>query len=204
MRNDVGKRISELRRERGYSQDQLAEMAMVSRVTLARYETGVIEPGAFAVSRIADALGVSTDELLCRVDKLPPFINIVSGAVPIVGEIACGTPITANQNIEGYADIPDGVHADFALRCNGDSMNPTFLDGDLVLIRQQPEVENGQIAAIGIRDGETVEATLKHVYKQGGGVVCVSDNPKYAPQFYTEESAPIIYGLAVGFVRKLG
>lgn len=197
MQNDIGKRIASIRRDRGLNQEELAELAMLHRVTLAKYETGQVEPGALALSRIADALNVSTDELLCRTEKLPPFIPIIPGSVPIVGEIACGTPIMAQQNIEGYANMPDGVHADFALRCKGDSMTPTFADGDLVLIRQQPEVEDGQIAAIGI-DGE---ATLKHIYKQAKGVLCVSDNPKYAPQFYPAENSPTIYGKAVGFVR---
>ena len=197
MPMDIGKRIAALRRERGYSQDELAEMAMLHRVTLARYETGVLDPGASAVSRIADALGVSADEILCRTDKLPPFIPILKDAVPIVGEIACGTPVTAQQNIEGYAPLPDGVRADFALRCNGDSMLPTFAPGDLVLIRQQPEVENGQIAAVGING----EATLKHFYRQDNGVTCVSDNSAYAPMFFPAGEGITVYGLAVGFVR---
>ena len=197
MKADVGKRIAELRRERGFNQEQLAEMAMLNRVTLARYETGVIEPGAFAIGRIADALGVSTDEILCRVEKLPPFINIVKNAVPIVGEIACGQPITAQQNIEGFADVPDGVVADFALRCKGDSMTPTFNPGDLVLIRQRPEVEPGQIAAVGI-DGE---ATLKRFYLHGDSVVLVADNPAYPPQVYNAGSDVQIFGKAVGYVR---
>ena len=197
MKNDIGKRIAELRREHGYSQEQLAEMAMLNRVTLARYETGVIEPGALAIGRIADALGVSTDELLCRVDKLPPFIPIVRDAVPIVGEIACGQPITAEQNIDGFADLPDGLTADFALRCKGDSMTPTFQPEDLVLIRQQPEVQPGQIAAVGI-DGE---ATLKRFYKQKDGIVLVADNPAYPPQVYPAGTDVRVYGLAVGFVR---
>ena len=196
MRNNVGKRIAEVRRERGYNQDQLAEMALINRVTLARYETGVIEPGAFALSRIADALGVSTDELLCRTEKTPPFIPIAKGVVPIVGEIACGTPITAEENIEGYADLPDGVNADFALKCKGDSMSPTFEQNDLVLIRQTPDVQNGQIAAVGI-DGN---ATLKRIYKQENNLVCVSDNPAYPPQIFSGEDVTI-YGLAVGYVR---
>lgn len=197
MDSDIGKRIAQIRRERGYNQEQLAEMSMLNRVTLARYETGAIEPGAFALSRIADALGVSTDELLCRVDKLPPFIHIVKGAVPIVGDIACGKPITAEQNIEGYAELPDGVSADFALRCKGDSMTPTFQPGDLVLIRQQPEVQPGQIAAVGI-DGE---ATLKRFYKNENGIVLVADNPEYLPQVYPAGTDVCVYGLAVGFVR---
>jgi len=195
MANDVGRRIAEIRRERGFNQDQLAEMALIHRVTLAKYETGAIEPGAIALSRIADALGVSTDELLCRTEKLPPFIPIIKRSVPIVGEIACGEPITAEQNIEGYADVPDGVTADFALRCKGDSMTPTFNPGDLVLIRQTPDVQNGQIAAVGVGN----DATLKRVYRQENGVVCVSDNPAYAPQIFAENVT--IYGVAVGFVR---
>lgn len=196
---EIGKRIAQLRRERGISQEELSELALLHRVTVAKYESGQVEPGASALSRIADALGVSTDEILCRVDKLPPFVPIVRASVPVVGEIACGVPITAEQNTEGFADLPDGVAADFALRCKGDSMTPTFLDGDLVLIRQQPEVEDGQIAAVGI-DGE---ATLKHFYKTPGGVLLVSDNPKFAPMAYPAASAPIVYGKAVGFVRKL-
>ena len=200
MDNDIGRRIAQVRRERGYNQEELAEMALINRTTLARYETGMVEPGAIALSRIADALNVTTDELLCRTEKLPPFISIVRNTVPVVGEIACGSPITAEQNIEGFADLPDGVNADFALKCKGDSMLPTFQEGDLVLIRMQPEVNDGQIAAVGI-DGE---ATLKHLYRQPGGVLLVSDNPKFAPLFFPAESAPVVYGLAVGFVRKLG
>ena len=197
MKTDIGKRIAELRRERGYNQDELAEMAMLNRVTLARYETGVIEPGALAVGRLADALGVSTDEILCRTAKLPPFISIVKNAVPIVGEIACGQPITAENNVEGYAELPDGVSADFALKCKGDSMAPTFQPGDLVLIRQQPEVQPGQIAAVGVGG----EATLKRFYKTDDGVVLVADNPAYPPQLYPAGSDVVIYGLATGFVR---
>lgn len=196
MQTDIGKRIASIRRERGYSQDQLAELALLHRVTLAKYESGGVEPGALALSRIADALNVSTDELLCRTEKLPPFISIMKTSVPIVGEIACGRPITAEQNIEGFADLPDGVTADFALRCKGDSMSPTFEQGDLVLIRQTPDVNDGQIAAVGIDDS----ATLKRVYRQGKTVVCVSDNPAYPPQIFPAEQVTI-YGLAVGFVR---
>ena len=195
MEKNIGHRIAELRRERGLNQDELAELSSVHRVTIAKYETGQIEPGAQVIARIADALGVSADEILCRTQKLPAFIQMVRNAVPIVGDIACGTPITAEQNIDGYAELPDGVFADFALRCKGDSMTPTFNDGDLVLIRQTPEVEDGQIAAVGI-DGE---ATLKHVYKRPDGLLLVADNPKYAPVVATENV--VIYGKAIGFVR---
>ena len=197
MQNEIGKRIAELRRERGMNQEELAELALLHRVTIAKYETGQVEPGALAIGRIADALGVSSDEILCRTEKLPPFVPMIRDAVPIVGEIACGQPITAQQNIEGTAELPDGVTADFALRCKGESMTPTFQPGDLVLIRQQPEVQPGQIAAVGV-DGE---ATLKRFYKQGENVVLIADNPAFPPQVFPAGADVKIYGLAVGFVR---
>jgi repressor LexA len=199
MQNNIGKRIAELRRERGLNQEELAELAMLHRVTVAKYETGQVEPGASAISRIADALGVSADIILCRSEKVPPFLHMVKDAVPIIGDVACGSPIMAEQNIDGYTQLPDGVYADFALRCKGDSMTPTFNNGDYVLIRQQPEVENGQIAAVGVNG----EATLKRVYFQQSGILCISDNPQFAPMLFTAEDAPVIYGLAVGYVRML-
>ena len=197
MQKDLGKRIAELRRERGINQETLAELTMLHRVTIAKYETGQVEPGALALGRIADALGVTTDELLCRTEKTPPFLPIAKGAVPIVGSIACGQPITAEENIEGFADLPEGVSADFALRCKGDSMATTLLDGDIVLIRQQPDVSNGQIAAVGV-DGE---ATLKRFYKTEAGIILIADNAKFQPQVYPIDAGVQIYGLAVGFVR---
>lgn len=118
-------------------------------------------------------------------------------AVPIVGEIACGTPITANENIEGYADLPDGVRADFALKCKGDSMAPTFEDGDLVLIRQQPDVEDGQIAAVNV----ACEATLKRVYHRPDGLLLVADNPRFPPMSVSEDIT--IHGMAIGYVRMI-
>ena len=107
MIQDVGKAIAKIRRDKGLSQEELAELAMISRISVARYETGKFEPGAQALNRIADALEVSTDELLGRPDRVTPFVNINRDSVPIIGEIACGTPITAEQNVSGYADLPE-------------------------------------------------------------------------------------------------
>ena len=136
------------------------------------------------------------DELVVLGLSIPQFVRITKSSVPIVGEIACGRPITAEQNVEGYADLPDGCHADFALRCKGDSMEPTFEQGDLVLIRQTPDFQNGQIAAIGIEG----EATLKHIYQQGDQIICVSENHAYTPQTFPAQDVTV-YGLAVGYVR---
>ena len=88
--------------------------------------------------------------------------------VPLIGSIACGHPHPPlSKNIECYIGVPAAWHADFALTCHGDSMSPTICNGDIVCIRCQPEVEQGEIAAV--RVGE--EATLKHFHRQGDAVM---------------------------------
>ena len=122
--------------------------------------------------------------------------------VPLVGSIACGTPITAEQNIECYIGVPAAWHADFALTCHGSSMAPTICDGDIVCIRRQPEVEQGEIAAV--RIGE--EATLKHFHRQGETVMLLADNAAVCPPmiFAGPQLEEIqIEGRAVGFCRGL-
>lgn len=187
--------IRELRKKAGIQQKELALLIGVSNPTVSEWENGKKDPSGDRLKKLAEYFGV--DELAILGKSIPAqVVRIRASAVPIVGEIACGSPITAQQNIEGYADLPEGCHADFALRCKGDSMDPTFENGDIVLIRQTPDFQNGQIAAIGIEG----EATLKHIYRQGDQIVCVPENHAYAPQVFSAKDITI-YGIAVGFVR---
>ena len=120
--------------------------------------------------------------------------------VPIIGTIACGDPITAEENIEGYADVPADRHVDFCLICEGDSMiDAGIKNGDVVYIRKQPKVENGQIAAVRIDN----EATLKRVYFHGDTLILQPANANYPPLSFsgTELENVIIEGLAVGFTH---
>ena len=121
--------------------------------------------------------------------------------VPLVGRIACGQPITAEENLEGYVSIPAEWHATFTLLCEGDSMEPRIKDGDLVAIRSQPQVENGEIAAVRI----DCEATLKHVYLYQDKIVLQPENPNYAPivKIGEEMNDITIEGKAVGLCRGL-
>lgn len=122
--------------------------------------------------------------------------------VPLVGDIACGIPILAEENIEDYIDLPEEIRADFCLRCKGDSMiNARIYDGDLVFVRQQADVENGQIAVVLIEN----EATLKRVYKQKGSLLLQAENPEFAPIIISgEELNPVlIQGLAVAFLSSV-
>ena len=192
---DVGKQIRMVMKERGYTQNRLAKKAQISQSGISSIISGASNPSAATLQAIATALDCSVAELMG--ESVISSVQIVRNAVPIIGEIACGTPITAQENIDGYSDLPEGVHADFALRCKGDSMSPLFEDGDVVLIRQQPEVETGQIAAVGING----EATLKHVYQNKNGLLLCANNPKYAPIQARPEDDVTVYGLAVGYVR---
>jgi SOS-response transcriptional repressor LexA/DNA-binding Xre family transcriptional regulator len=116
---------------------------------------------------------------------------------PLIGTISCGQPILAVENFDGYVDIPDDIHCDFALKCKGDSMIGAFIrNGDIVYIRQQPDVENHEIAAV-IIDEENV--TLKRVHKKGHFLILLAENPAFEPIIVNGEHTARIIGKVVGF-----
>ncbi len=122
--------------------------------------------------------------------------------IPLLGTIACGEPILAAENIEALINADENLNADFALRCKGDSMiNARIFDGDIVYIREQPDVEDGEIAAVLI--GE--EATLKRVYKYPSKVVLRPENPLYDDMIYSKEemNEVRILGKAVAFLSAV-
>ena len=121
--------------------------------------------------------------------------------VPLVGRIACGKPITAEENIERMVCVPAKWRATFTLTCEGSSMEPKIHDGDLVAIRSQPTVENGEVAAVRI-DGE---ATLKRVYLHENFIELRAENPAYTSIILTKEemNTVTIEGKAVGLCRDI-
>lgn len=179
---------------------------------ISRYIKGDWEGKQSAVYELAKALGV-TEAWLMGYD-VPMESDIVSAVPPgfeplpkmlkrpLVGSIACGEPITAEENIEDYVDVPESVQCDFCLRCKGDSMIDAGIhDGDVVYIHIQPSVENGQIAAVRI-DGE---ATLKRVFWDSANQVLqlVPANSSYMPKVYSGQSLENVHieGRAVGFTH---
>jgi repressor LexA len=188
--------IKDIRKRNFLNQTQFANKIGVTQGSVSQWENGLTRPNSEQLKAISLAFNISTDELL---EKEITAIPLRRNSLPILGSIACGQRIIPDTTPEGYADIPDGIHADFALRCKGDSMEPTLRDGDLVLIRQQPEVEPGQIAAVNINN----ETTLKHVYPQENGILLVADNPQYQPVFVPLGVGDeiLIHGLAVGYTR---
>ena len=202
----TGQRMKERRKELGLSAEYVADRLGVSPATIYRYEKGDIEkmPGNI-LEPISKILNTTPSFLMGWVDSTLPE-NVLPmpqmKTVPLLGTIACGEPILAAENVEGDVAMPEHVIADFALRCKGDSMiEARIFDGDIVYIRQQPSVENGEIAAVLI--GE--EATLKRVYVYPEKLVLSPANHNYEPFIYVGEeiSSIRILGKAVAFTSAV-
>jgi len=205
--SELARRVRERRAALGLSQEELADrMGYRSKSSITKLEKGVNDLPQSKLEELAAALDTTPAWLLgIETAAAPPpgFEPLPEMArVPLVGSIACGTPITAEQNIESYIGVPAAWHADFALTCHGSSMAPTICDGDIVCIRRQPEVEQGEIAAVRIGD----EATLKHFHRQGSTVMLLADNAAVCPPMIyagSQLEEIQIEGRAVGFCRGL-
>ena len=205
----LGKRIKETRIARNYTLDELAADIGLNKSTLSRYERGEIDsPKLPVIEAVANKLRVNPLWLIGKSeDSFPsPPANVIPmpemRKIPLIGAIACGAPILAEEHIEDYINIPAHIPGDFALTCKGDSMiNARIFDGDLVYIRQQETVDNGQIAAVLI-DGE---ATLKRVKIFDDHIVLEPENPHFRPlTFWGEEMNTVrILGKAVAFTSAI-
>lgn len=199
--------LRELRTVKGVTQREIAAHLGIDRTTFGKYETGASEPDFETVIRIADYFSVSVDYLLGREERAAPLPADVlplpeTHKIPLFGDIACGEPLLTSDREEEMIAAPLHVRADFCLRCRGDSMiGARIYDGDLVYVRQQDDVDDGQIAAVLIDD----EATLKRVYRDGGQMILQAENPAIKPLIYNEKDAKSIriLGLAVAVLSKV-
>lgn len=185
----IARRIKYYREQKGLTQKELGGMVGIKHNTISSYENATNRPDMDILFKIAKALDISindlfppTQEYSSIVKENPAIYNVSNiGMIPVVGHISCGNGSIAYENIEGYELVPKewikgGKY--FCLRAKGDSMiGARIHEGDLLLIREQPEVENGEIAAVLIGD----EAVLKRVFYHNGQLVLQSENPKYPP-----------------------
>lgn len=210
----TGERMKQRRKEIGFSAEKVAERLGVSPATIYRYEKGDIEKVPVdSLAELAKILQTTPAYLMGWEEQptpkptspapIPPGFQPMPKMdwVPLVGRIACGTPITAEENVEQMVCVPSRWHSTFTLTCKGDSMEPRIHDGDLVAIRSQPEVEQGEIAAVRIGD----EATLKHVYLHENFIELRPENPAFESIILTKEemNTVVIEGKAVGFCRDI-
>ena len=188
---DIKSLIHTRRKALGYSLEELAKMVGVSKQTVQKWECGKINDIRRSnIAALSQALQISIETLMgwegtdSGTTTLPANVLPLpkTRKIPLLGTIACGEPITAVENVDQYIEVADDIQCTFALRCKGDSMiDARIMDGDVVYIREQPQVENGEIAAVLIGD----EATLKRVYLSDGVVQLVPCNAQYAPMVYT-------------------
>lgn len=190
----LGERIKTLRKEKQMSLEQLADMIGTSRQTVHRYETGVIANIPHEkIEALARALSTTPSALMGWDDEgdFPSFNNITVSSIsstaqkrlPILGNVACGEPIFASEEQGYYMKAGSDVRADFCLTAKGDSMiNARIFDGDILFVRKQESVDDGEIAVILIDD----EATVKRVYfnREDGILTLMPENPTYKPMRY--------------------
>lgn len=198
--SSIGERIKKRRVQLGLSAEELGEMIGKDRSTVYRYERNEIERMPITVIEpLARALQVSPAYIMGW-EGIAPY---KTKKIPLLGEIAAGEPIfVAEEPCEYYIEVNENQRVDFCLKVRGDSMiNARIMDGDIVFIRQQSIVENGEIAAVLIDD----EVTLKRFYKTDKGVILKPENSKYQPLFFTEKDFKDIriLGKAIFFQSKL-
>lgn len=201
-----GSKLRAARKAKELTQKELAAKIKAAHNSISNWENDQNMPDPDTIQNLCWALDVqpnyffsvdSNSTLPSNLMQMPEMRKI-----PLVGLIACGAPILAEEHIEDYVDIPKSIHADFALTCKGDSMiNARIFDGDIVYIRQQPSVDNGEIAAVLI-DGE---ATLKRVRLFDDHVSLEPENPMYKPLVYWGDDMNNVHilGKAVAFTSAI-
>lgn len=207
MKTKFGFIIKQLRESRGLNQEELGSIVGVSDKTVSSWEINRTEPKMGIVQKLADYFNVTTDYLIkgevennSFLEEFNNIYKIETTKIPFLGEIACGDPIFADEDRESYVLAGTDIHADFCLKCKGDSMiNARINDGDIVFIRKQDIVNNGEIAAVIIDD----EATLKrfYYYKEQNMVILKPENSKYEDIILTNDQLEKVkvLGKAIAF-----
>ena len=209
--SNVSERLKYAMALRNMKQVDLVRMTGIGKSSICTYISGEYEPKQTNTYKLASALNVNPAWLMGQDVPIeadtsaalphPDLLPVRKKRVPMLGSIAAGQPIYADEDHDAYAAVGDDMDCDFALRVTGDSMSPRLQDGDIVFFREQDDVDDGQIAAVIIDDS----ATLKHVYHLPNGIQLISDNPKYSPMIFDERNSGYvrILGLAVGYHRRL-
>lgn len=182
----IAENIKNLRKKFDLTQDQLGEIAGVSGGAVSTWERGTAEPRMGAIQRMSDYFNISKSEI---VDDAETTATKATGvAIPIISNIVAGMPADAYEDPQGYEEISFELAktGDFVcLRVKGDSMAPVIQEGDLVVVRQQNDVDSGDIAVVRINGDE---ATLKKVQKSPDGITLIAYNPAvYEPHFYSNK-----------------
>lgn len=199
----TGEHLKELRRSRKITQVQLAKMLNVQQSSISAWENDTAKPDFENQRKLSDLYGITIDELFGhRASDAPSAVKI-----PVLGRVQAGIPTSAISEILDYEEIPADMAARgeyFGLLVRGDSMTPEIHNGDIVIVRCQPDVESGETAVVAV-NGDN--ATVKRVKKTAAGIILIPLNPAYEPMVYTNEqieTLPVeIKGKVVELRRKM-
>ena len=197
--NVTAKRLRNLREAKKMSQNDVAKILGISRTAYVKYETGESRP-VRKLNELSTLFNVSTDYILGNEDKSINTSNR-GGRIPVLGRVVAGIPMDTIEEIIDYEEIPKEMAATgefFALKVKGHSMEPRILDGDVVIVKKQEDVESGDVAIVLVNGNE---ATVKRVKKQKNGITLIATNISvYEPHYYSNEE---IEGLPVRMLGKV-
>ena len=209
-------RIKRLRAEQNLSLRQLSAITDISPSALHSYEVGTREPSHKSLEALSDVFNCDIDYLLAKTDIRNTEANRLGyntlyeayiaspNRVPVLGYVAAGIPISAIEDIIDYEELAPDMVKDgaeyFALKIKGQSMEPKISDGDVVIVRKQPDIDSGQIAIVCVNGDE---ATCKKIMKQDNGILLLPLNPTFAPTFYSNEDIERIPITILGRVVEL-
>lgn len=180
----TGDRIKELRVAKDMTQEELGNIVGVKKAAVQKWESGMTKNLKKSVLQTLSELFNVDPSYIMGMSNLKNIPNIKTKKVPLLGSIAAGQPILANEETRSFIEVDINTPIDFCLEVRGDSMiDVNIKDGDIVFVRKQQDVENGEIAVVLIDN----EATLKRVYKMDNGVLLKPENDNYQPMFFSEE-----------------
>ena len=194
-------RLKELRVANGYkTQADLAKTIFVNQTAVSQWERGVTTPSPDMLVKLANLYGVTVDYILNNRDDTIPND---SRRVPVLGEVAAGLPMMAEENIVDYEEIDPAMAAGgelFGLRIKGSSMEPRIKEGDVVIVRKQEDVDTGDVAVV-LVNGDS--ATVKRIKKETSGITLIPNNPAYDPKYYSNEDIQRLPVKIIGKVLEL-
>ena len=198
-----GNVLKTLRESIGMNQEELSEKFGISKSTIGMYETNKREPNFELLKEFASFFNVSTDYLLEQIKK-DDLTNFDIIQIPLLGKIAAGYPTTMFADVIDYIDIPAdmarGNKELFALKTKGKSMEPNFIEGDILIFEKTEDCENGQFCAVAVNGDD---ATFKKVTKTDAGIMLQPLNPDFETKFYTNEQIDSLPVTIIGVLKQI-
>lgn len=193
-------RIAQLRKQKGLNQQQLGRAMGAAQNTISNWENGKRDPDHETCIRLADFFNVTLDYLLGNSDFIAESASAKSILIPVLGKVQAGIPIEAVEEILDYEEISSELARTgefFALQIRGNSMEPKFSEGDVVIVRKQDDADTGDIVVV-LVNGD--DATVKKLKKMPDGIMLIPNNPAFEPLYY---SAKEINELPVRIIGKV-